>query len=242
MNRNTILLLVLLGGVVAAHAQFDTNLILNGSAETFTGTEDGVVDFADWTRTGGIFADRYETFPVTYLGAGPSGVGGHYFLGGTLSEGSLDGVTSLTQAIDLSFAATTVDSASARFDLSAWLIVRDQDQDPAFAEDTVALWIRFFSASASLLGTSSIGPYDGNRYAGDAALFNKDVGFFESRSGLVPVGARSAVVSQIYVRRLGSITNTGMDLVTLKLQAVPEPATLAALGLGALALLRRRRR
>ena len=240
MNRTAFLALFVLGGVVAARAQFDANLVQNGSAESFTGTDDGSADFAGWTRSGNVFVNRYATHPLTYVGAAPTGTGLHYFLGGSPPAGSQEERTGLSQIVDLGFASTTVDAGRARFDLSAWFDVRDQSAGTTFPEDQVALSVQFLGSASSLLGTTTLGPYDGDRFSGDPTLFNLDVGFSEALSGAVPTGTRSVVVSQLYTRHTGTILNAGMDLVSFRVQSVPEPGSLVVLGLGVLAVFRRR--
>ena len=242
MNRFPLLALVLLGGAAAVHAQLGANLVQNGSAEQATGAEETVADFAFWSRTGAVYSDLYSSYPLIYVGGMPTGVGLRRFSGGSPPPGPQVEQTSLRQTVDLAFASSTVDAGRAAFDLSAWFNVNNQNAGTAGPEDEVALQVQFLGASSSILGTSLLGPFDGNRFASDPSLVDKDVGFFGALAGAVPTGSRSVVVSQLYTRHVGTFLNTGMDLVSFRVQAVPEPASLAALAFGALAVLRRRKR
>ena len=211
-----------LSSLASAGGMYDTNLVLNPSFE--------VVDPMNplegrpwlWSYTGDAkmwpYADLDLAVPE------PTGDPGNwsYVFGGAME------LSSVSQSIDVSSIAAHIDRGGVTCELSAYLGGQN-DQ-----EDNAVLTAEFLDGIGGSLGTLTLGPVTaGDRGGVTSMLYRQD-------SCPVPAGSRSVDVT-ITMTWVDDNWNDGYaDLVNLKL--VPEPATVSLLVLGALVLIRRRRR
>ena len=210
MNRTPYLALVLLGGVVAAHAQLGTNLIVNGDAEKGT---------TGWIVTGNARSLPYGTsgFPSP-SDPGPVDRGVSFFQGGDQPA------TTLAQSILLPNAPVRA------YSLTGYLGgYKNQD-------DNAVLTLTFLSAANVSLGSATIGPVLAADRANTTGLL------LRATTGSIPLGAVSASALLTFTRTFGSDNDGYADNLSFVVAPVPETTSLAALGLGAFGLLRRRRK
>jgi hypothetical protein len=130
----------------------------------------------------------------------------------------------LVQTVDLSALAADIDSGDQTL-LVNFIWASDDYRD------TGTFSLRFFDVSDVELGSYSVALDDGDGYSFTGWLE-------ETVGGLVPVSARSVTLQIDTTRSGGSETNIWIDNISGNM--VPEPATLALLGLGCLVLRRRK--
>lgn len=217
---------------LAAHAQFNSNLVVNPGAESGTGSSDGqsVVPVPGWTTTGNATAVVYGAggagaYP-SLSDPGPANRGVNFFSGGPNNVAS-----SLSQTIALGFGTSTIDAGLASYGLSAYLGGYQTQNDNTIVIAT------FLNGLGASLGTATLGPVTAADRGNATGLL------LRSTSGVVPVGARSVSLALNFARTDGAYDDGYADNVSLVLtQPTPEPSVIAALGLGAVAVLRRRKR
>lgn len=181
------------------------NLIVNGDAEAAAGSPDGTpVETPDWTSTGEATALQYgaPSFPAA-TDPGPSDRGMNLFAGGID-----DAMSALTQTVDVSAYATTIDGGKVTYDLSGWL-GGFEDQ-----EDAAVLAVTFEDASGSALGGDSIGPVTAEDRNSATALLS------EQSMGAVPAGTRSVEVVLSMTRTDGTNNDGYADDLSLTLSGV----------------------
>ncbi len=224
------LTLAIAPGLAQASSLFGQNLIVNGDAESGTGGNGTILyPIPGFSVSGGATVTRYATgagFPVA-TDPGPADRGLNFFSGGGSNTSS-----SITQMIDISAAAATIDLGHAGFDLSAYL------GGFASQNDHAVLQISFLDVAQGALGNASIGPV-GNVDRGNITGL-----LLRETTGHVPVGTRFIDVALTMTRTAGSYNDGYADNLSLVLQAVPEPSSYAMLlaGLGTLAVGLRRRK
>ncbi len=192
---------------LAAQTLVDHNLIVNGGAETGPGTDGLTAPSAipGWTQSGSprviTYASGYDLLPS---GIVPAVHRNNYFAGG------LNGAAStLTQTIDASSAAASVDSGTLTYDVSAYLGGR--------GDNNAVLTVTLLGPSGIALGTVTLGPVTAADKAANSALY------FRRQIGIVPSGTRTIQVA-LQFNRAGSAANDGYaDLVSLVLN-IPGPA------------------
>jgi uncharacterized protein (TIGR03437 family) len=174
---------------------FGRNLISNPGAEDgevslpqYTGS---VPVIPGWTRVGktdvvpyGRFMDLSHVAPMNHLS--------NYFVGGW-SNGS----STLSQEIDVSAAAATIDGGGVTFEASAYL------GDDFGKPDTAAMTVTFYDAGGHALTTVSLGPVAG------AGLM------FQRRIGAVPKVARKVTVAVDFTRLAGADNDGAADDLSL---------------------------
>ena len=125
------------------------------------------------------------------------------------------------------------------------------DAAPAGSDGTTILVLDFFDASGAFAGTAAAGNQAANFNSFSAPAdvdFNSGFDLFETLTvltdeGFAPVAPDNAASAQITLVRLNNGNAGGSQYFdNLTVTAVPEPASLALLGAGGLALLGRRRR
>jgi len=221
----------------AAHAQFGTNLIVNGDAESGSGSSDGsVVAVPGWGASGNFTAVLYNAsggFPLT-TDPGPASRGENFFAGGPDIDASAG-----TQSIDVSAIATDINAGTVSFVLSGFL-GGFQDQD-----DNAVLTANFVGTGGTL-GSASIGPVTASDRSNATGLL------FRTTLGAVPVGTTSINLILNLTRTDGAYDDGYADNLSLVLAnspissaAAPEPGSIALLAAGVAPLLgvalRRRR-
>ncbi len=220
----------------AAHAQFGSNLVVNGNAETGAGSTDGsVVPVPGWTTSGNFTVVQYGAsggFPAA-TDPGPANRGSNFFAGGPSN-----GFSSATQTINVSQEATAISAGTASYTLSGYLGgFASQDDNAVFSAT-------FLGANGSILGTGQIG-----------SVFAADRGdqtglLFRSSGGAVPVGTQSIAVDLQMTREEGDYNDGYADNLSLVLDATPVPEAsttvsfglLLMLGLGGLTVAAKRRK
>ena len=234
--------LALLGLIASpAAAQYGPNLVVNGSAESYTYVDSAheVADFTGWVRAGSVNATTYSAYPVTPIGMAPSSLGAVYFGGGTPAPPQ-DGtafVTSVTQLIGLSAAQVgQIDAGGTSYQLQGY--VGSERRNRPGVEDLVAVTATFLSATSAALGSRTIGVTQ----AEVSAYVSVRSATFKTATGALPAGTRSVRIDVAFTRNSGTVSNGSADNLAFAVTPVPEPASFAALGLGGLAILRRRKR
>ena len=137
-----------------------------------------------------------------------------------------------SQNINLSVHATGIDLGMATVDIDFFVAHRDGFDDPSAT-------LQFFDGSnnplGSLIDTGDVGQDDNS---GNWLAATIGGGAVE-----VPTGARSMTLTLIATKGAGgSVIQTGFDSVSASISVVPEPGTLALLGVGGLMLLTIHRR
>lgn len=164
-----------IAGLPLPPTRYGTNLIFNGDAESISGTNNYTTNrgIAWWfdvaSTTLGIYGSN-TNFPPT-SSPGPVNRGSNFFLGGT-THGAI------SQRIDLSEAATDIDTASVDYNLSGWFGGKLGE------EDWAALTARFLNATGSVLGTNMIGRVTAAERGGATGLW------LRSTNGILPIGTR----------------------------------------------------
>ena len=203
----------------AAHAQFGSNLVVNGDAETGAGSADGsVVAVPGWTTSGNFTVVQYGAsggFPAA-TDPGPADRGSNFFAGGP-SNGS----SSATQTIDVAQEAAAINAGAASYTLSGYL--------GGFAgqDDNAVFNAAFLGANGTVLGTDQIGPVLAADRSSQTGLL------FRSSGGAVPIGTQSIAVDLQMTREAGSYNDGYADNLSLVLNpaAVPEASTTVSFGL-----------
>jgi hypothetical protein len=129
---------------------------------------------------------------------GPTDRGMNLFIGGTD-----DAMSSLTQTIDVSADAASIDAAAVTYTLSGWL-GGFEDQ-----EDYATLTVTFQDMTGAALGTGTIGPVTAEDRANVTELLERDT------TGSVPAGTRSVLVVLAMVREAGANNDGYADDLSL---------------------------
>ncbi|XAM01392.1 PEP-CTERM sorting domain-containing protein [Phycisphaeraceae bacterium D3-23] len=209
-------------------ATLGTDLVVDGGFEDVflpgTGAY-GAAELNSWNQG----SDAGFTYASgQYDNGGPlAGGGDRYFTPNQSSGGDVLSPGQVSQLIDVSTGdtATQIAAGTAQYSASAFFSTYQSDDDASVVH------FDFLDAGSSSLGTAEFGP--GTNLQTWTQLTD---------SGLIPVGTATVQVS-VYA----NVHNTGggpdgyVDNVTFEINEVPEPGSLALLGLGGLALLRRRR-
>jgi hypothetical protein len=166
-------------GVTLAQV-FDTNLIVNGNAESGSASTDGNTpaypNAPGWTLTGNFLVISYD-FDVGWPSSTDPGSptrGSNLFIGGYGRANS-----SAVQSIDVSEGAAAIDANSVNYSLSGWLGGYDSESDNA------KLTITFRNANGTAIGTASIGPVSKVDRASITSML------LRKTEGSVPVGTRT---------------------------------------------------
>lgn len=238
---------------MGANAQpFGVNLVVNGDAEANAIPDDKRGDPADWIAPSGwtvnrghpIAVRKTNRYWVTDNRFGP-GINSNFFVAGRQWQSGDNVQVSMSQVIDLSIFAQYIDAGLAEASLTAragtW---RTQG-------DAARIFARFYNAGGTMLGEmATVGGDDLLRLVrgfndpdGNGVLdYDLNLGQLPTVTALVPVGARSVVVEAVGYKLGGNDNDAYFDDITLVLQPVPEPATIAVLVLGVASLAWRRRR
>jgi hypothetical protein len=185
------------------------NLIVNGNAESGAGDPDGstpVTTIPGWTIAGGRFdVIQYQQDNGSYPAAtdpGPTDRGKNFFSGGPD-----DDVSTGTQVIDVSQAATVLDTGAASYLLVGWLGGFEGQDDHA------VLSIQFADASGKILGQAQIGPV----LAADRSDLTELI--LRTAQGKVPTGTRKILVTLTMTRVSGAANDGYADNLSLVLAA-----------------------
>ncbi len=188
-----------------AHAQFGSNLVVNGNAELSAGSTDGSTGGVPtgWTVSGAFLAIRWDIpggFPASN-DSGPADRGANLF------AGAIAAYSSGTQTIDISAGATKIDAGGVQYALSAWLGGYSSQLDRA------VFTVYFENATHSVVKIDSVGPVT------SADRFNGTKLKLRSHNGAVPVGSRFARVVIGLTRAEGSYNDGYADDLSLILTA-----------------------
>ncbi len=184
---------------------FGANLLVNGDAESGTGSADGsVVSTPGWTTNGNFTVLQYGAgggFPLA-TDPGPANRGVNFFAGGPNNAAS-----SATQLVDVSAGGATIDGGKVAFKLAGYL------GGWSSQDDNATLTATFLSANNATLGTATIGPVM-------AADRNNATGLlYRSASGALPVGTRSVSFTLQTNRLAGSYNDGYADNLSFVLSA-----------------------
>jgi uncharacterized protein (TIGR03437 family) len=182
---------------------FGRNLIVNPGAEDgdvslpqYTGS---VPVIPGWSRAGktdvipyGRFMDLSHMAPTNHLN--------NYFVGGWSNPGS-----TISQEIDISAGAATIDRGGVTFDASAYL------GDDFGKPDNAAMTVSFYDAAGRSLKSITLGPVDV-----PANLMGM---LFQRRIGAVPKLARTVTVAVEFTRFAGADNDGAADDLSLILNA-----------------------
>src|SRR6185312_10097109 len=199
------------------------NLIVNGGAESGTGSSDSAttapVPIPGWATTTNITEHTYDPagsteFPDVNVSAAIGG-SGQFFAGGP-ANGAGNTVETATQVVDVSTAAAEIDAGGVTATLSADL--------GGFATqgDNAAATAVFLGSASEQLGTLTIGPVT-------AADRNSTTQMLlRSATGTVPPGTRSVSVVLTATKTDGSYNDAYADNLSLTLAGTstsPPPPT-----------------
>ena len=189
------------GGAVCTGTP-SANLIVNGDAESGTGSTDATpVATPGWTSTGEATALQYGSGAYPALtDPGPTDRGVNLFIGG-----QNDATSSLTQTVDLSSDAASIDAEAVTYALSGWL------GGYSTQEDYATLTVTFRDGTGTAIGAGTIGPVTAEDRAGVTGLLER------STTGAVPSGTRSVLVELDMVREEGTANDGYADNLSLTL-------------------------
>ncbi len=219
-------------------APLDTNLVVNGGFENVDGGTTGAygaVLILDWSHSGsGAFAYTHDgslgagdyANGGSYTGPAYTGGGSFYFTGG--SANAAQGLANaLTQTIDVS----TGDTGAAIAAGTAFVNLSAIFSGYSVQDDHGLVTVEQLDSGGGVLASTTITP-GGNVQAwtslSDSAAVNTNTTAIR-----VSVYASAAFA--------GGSSDGYVDNVDVQISNVPEPGSLALLGLGGLAILRRRR-
>jgi uncharacterized protein (TIGR03437 family) len=211
--------LLMLAGLSLACAGLDAqailgrNLIVNGDAEAGPSDPDGhhpISSFPGWTAQGTPdvvqYASGYNIGPDDIV---PLKDGSSYFTGGRTQADS-----SLSQNIDMSSAAATIDAGTATFVASAYL--GGFQSEP----ETAQMIVTFLSSSGGTLGSTTLGPVTSDDRKDRTGLW------YRRTIGRVPVGTRSAGVVLTMPWQASSTNDGAADNLSLIVNAPSAPQSL----------------
>jgi uncharacterized protein (TIGR03437 family) len=190
---------------------FDTNIIVNGNAESPTGSQGGdfALDIPGWVRTANFSVDRFDADDdLEATDPGPSDRGASYFYGGPGNE-----LSSATQDIDVSAAATQIDTGKVTFTFAGWIGGYSNQGDNLTAKAEFRNW------SGTVLGSSTLGPVTPADRQNASALLQK------TQTGGIPVGTRYVRITLTSARTDGSDNDGLADSIALVLKAPSTSAT-----------------
>lgn len=191
----------------AAAGGYGTNLVVNGNAETGTGSPSNSVITApkSWTTSGQTTSVQYGAmggFPDA-KSPGPATRGKNLFEGGNVAN------STATQTISLAKYAHDIDAGQTAFAFSAWI--------GGFATqgDNATVSVTFIGADKSHLSSATLGPVTAADRKNITGLVK------QSQSGIVPKGARTAVVTMTFARTEGLYNDGSVDDISLILTKTP---------------------
>jgi uncharacterized protein (TIGR03437 family) len=202
---------LILNSGAPATSLFNTNIVVNGNAEAPTGADVGdfALDLFGWVRTAGFTADQYAAnSDLSATDPGPSDRGASYFFGGPGSASA-----TAVQDVDLSAAATQIDTGKVTFNFSAWLGGYSSQNDNMTAK------IEFRNWANATLGSTTLGPVMSADRGNNSALLQK------SQTGGVPSGTRYVRITLTSTRTDGSDNDGLADDVSLVLTAPSTAST-----------------
>jgi len=209
---------LILHAPAAPQSLLGINLIVNPGADGSPGldansTTDTSTDLPGWVRSAFMTADSYQDPDgdlYQYTG-GPADAGGNYFYGGLDVVDGTKPIGTAFQDIDVSSAATLIDTGNATYGLAGWLGGYDGQ------DDNCVLTAQFQDWTGNVLGTGTIGPLLSADRGGVSELLNV------STSGNVPVGTR-VIHLLMTITRTDGINNDGLaDSLSLVLGPYTNP-------------------
>jgi uncharacterized protein (TIGR03437 family) len=217
LKRTYLAILILFSCCPALIAQsvFGRNLIVNGGAEAGPSDPDGhhpIAAIPGWTMSGSPDVVQYKSsYDIGFDDILPLSVGSSYFYGGRPQANS-----SLSQSIDLSSGAATIDSGSVTFSASAFL--GGYQNEPENAQMTVT----FLDGAGNALGSATVGPVENTDRVAKTGLW------YRRAIGQVPARTRSANV----VLQMNWSDSSNNDGAADNLSLVLNAPTVAAASLG----------
>ena len=201
------------------------NLIVNGNAESGTGSSDSSttapVPIPGWTTTPNITEHTYDpagsgAFPDVNASAAIGG-GNQFFAGGP-GNGAGNTVETATQDINVATAAAEIDAGTVTATLSADLGGFSTQGDNA------AVTATFLNSAGAQLGTLSVGPVTAADRNNTTQLLRR------SASGTVPPGTRTVRVVLTATKTDGSYNDAYADNLSLTLSGSSGPPTTPVIG------------
>jgi len=186
-----------------AGATYGVNLVVNGGGEANVGAPDSghVVKPTGWITTGQFTAVQYGAaggFPDK-TSPGPAIRGKNDFEGGNVA------LSTAKQTISLASESSAINMGSVRFAFVAWLGGFASQSDNAVAT------LSFQNANGAALGGATLGPVTPAQRGNITGLLHR------LKSGVVPKGASSAVITIVLTRTDGTYNDGAADNVSLVL-------------------------
>ena len=201
------------------------NLIVNGNAESGTGSSDSSttapVPIPGWTTTPNITEHTYDpagsgAFPDVNASAAIGG-GNQFFAGGP-GNGAGNTVETATQVVDVATAAAEIDAGTVTATLSADLGGFSTQGDNA------AVTAMSLNSAGAQLATLTIGPVTAADRNNTTQLLRR------SASGTVPPGTRTVRVVLTATKTDGSYNDAYVDNLSLTLSGSSGPPTGPVIG------------
>ncbi|WP_052681599.1 ricin-type beta-trefoil lectin domain protein [Saccharothrix sp. ST-888] len=201
--------------VPAAGSTSSDNLLVDPGAESVAICSPNGLDgmtVPGWTITSGmpnLVCYGASGYPDAST-PGPTGRGTAFFAGGAT------GNSGLSQGVDVSAAAQSIDTGTVGYNLSGWL------GGYAAQNDRVGLNATFLNAAGATLSTAQIAPVTSTDRGLSTALLQR------TATGTVPAGTRSIKVDLAFTWTAGNTTDGYADNLSLTLTtAVPTPVLTA---------------